>query len=105
MATGLQTLITSQPGKFLFTLLVIGVNIIRFPFWILYNIPPSLRPNKSWSFAQAIRMRVLKAALQNMWHVEMKTPESLKPHGEGKQWVVVQPASASSYTGVILRDP
>ncbi|TVY85247.1 Steryl acetyl hydrolase, partial [Lachnellula suecica] len=75
------------------------------PLWILTFSIPALRPHPAWTFSQALRIRILRAALQNFWHVEIATPLSLEPGKEGKQWVLVKPASASSYTGIVLRDP
>jgi acetyl esterase/lipase len=100
----LQALITSHPGKFLWALLAIGFNMARLPFWMLYYLPPSTRPTKKWSYNQAIRRRILHAFLTNGSLVEMKTPESLKPGKEGKQFVVIEPAPSSSYTGIVLKD-
>lgn len=76
----------------------------RLPFWMLYYLPPGTRPTKKWSYSQAIRRRVMHAFLTNGSLVEMKTPESFKPGKEGKQFVIIEPAASSSYTGIVMKD-
>jgi hypothetical protein len=46
-------------------------------------MPSFLRQNSSWSYKQAIMVRILRAFLNNVSQVEMKTPLSLKPGKEG----------------------
>jgi acetyl esterase/lipase len=72
---------------------------------MLYFLPASFRPVSKWSYTQAVRVRLLKSAVKTMWTVEMKTPLSLKPGKEGKQFVVIEPATSSSYQGIVLKDP
>jgi len=100
----MQALITSHPGKFLWILLAIGFNMARLPFWMLYYLPSSTRPTKKWTYNQAIRRRIFHALLTNGSLIEMKTPESLKPGKEGKQFVLIEPAPSSSYKGIVLKD-
>lgn len=100
-----SNLLTHYPGKFLWTILAISLNLARLPFWLLYYLPTIGRQSDKFSYNQAIRIRVMKAVLQHVSQVELKTPESLAPGKEGKQFVVIEPAPSSSYTGVVLRDP
>ena len=72
-----------HPFKFIWTLLAIVFNAVRVPFWAFYFLPSFLRPNPKWTYMQAVSVRVLRAYVQYMWQVEMKTPLSLKPGKEG----------------------
>ena len=102
--TALQSLITHYPGKFVWVLLAIGFNMARLPFWVLYYLPASTRPSEKWSYGQAIKRRLLHAFLTTSSLIQMKTPESLEPGKEGNQFVVIEPAASSSYTGVVTKD-
>lgn len=105
MGPVLRALITSYPGKFIWVLLAAAFNMARLPFWMLYYIPIGTRPTRKWSYNQAIRRRILHAFLTNSSLVEVKTPESLEPGKEGNQFVIIEPASSTSYKGVVTKDP
>lgn len=72
-------LLTSQPGKAVWTLFAVAFAMARMPLWILYYLSPSLRPHPSWSFAQAIKVQITSVFLYHASVVEMKTPLSLAP--------------------------
>jgi acetyl esterase/lipase len=95
-------------------------------------MPSFLRQNSSWSYKQAIMVRILRAFLNNVSQVEMKTPLSLKPGKEGmsiltfhkrilcdivsshfamltekppaSNFAVMKPAATSKYIGVAACD-
>lgn len=100
-----NTLLTSYPGKAIWTLFAVALNAVKLPIWLLYFIPSALRPHSKWTFSQSVRVNVIKAFLYNAAVVEMKTPLSLKPHSERDQFKVIQPASKSYYTGIVTKDP
>lgn len=100
-----SALLTNHPGKSIWTLIAIAFNLARLPFWMVLYIPAVLRQTKKYSYNKAIRVRVMKAFLTHLSQVELKTPESLKAGAEGKQFVVIEPAPSSAYTGVVLKDP
>ncbi|KIN06816.1 hypothetical protein OIDMADRAFT_108499 [Oidiodendron maius Zn] len=95
---------TSQPGKFIFTLRAIVINVIKFPFWILYFIPPFLRPNPKWTYQQALGVRILKSYLAYVSTIEIKTPIDLRPGAEGDRFVTIKPGNPDNYIGVVAQD-
>ncbi|SMR49236.1 unnamed protein product [Zymoseptoria tritici ST99CH_1E4] len=96
--------LTSQPGKGIYTLLAVVFNTVRLPLWLLYYIPSGTRPHKSWTYRQAILVQIVKSFLWNASMVQVKTPLSLSPNAEKEQWVVAEAAPASTYTGVVNSD-
>lgn len=101
----MDAILSIQPFKGLWTLFAVTFNAIRLPFWLLYFLPSSLRQSPKWTYAQAVRVRVLRAFLYNMSLVRVKTPLSLEPGREGDQFVVIQKAEEKYYTGITKRDP
>ena len=97
------SLITRQPLKALFILLSSVYTIIRIPFWIVYFIPYFLRPHPQWSYRQALVVRVLSAYLKTVSQAEYGKATPLKGNSS-KGWVVIQPARADAYTGVVSKD-
>ncbi|KAF2159693.1 hypothetical protein M409DRAFT_29855 [Zasmidium cellare ATCC 36951] len=98
-------ILTMQPVKGIWTLLAVAINLARFPLWILYYIPPFLRPHPKWSLRQCIQVQIVKNFLWNAALVEMKTPLSLAPQAEKERWEVVQPADKALYVKVAASDP
>lgn len=97
--------LTMQPIKGIWTLLAVAFNVARFPVWLIYYLPPFLRPHPKWSYGQSIKVQVVKNFLWNAALVEMKTPLSLAPAAEKERWEVVKPASTSVYVKVAACDP
>jgi acetyl esterase/lipase len=97
------SLITRQPFKTLFLLVATAYTAIRIPFWIIYFVPSFLRQHPQWSYRQAFVVRVLSAVLNTMSLAERGKATPLS--GDAKKgWVVVQPARADAYTGVVSKD-
>lgn len=88
-----------QPIKGIWTLLAVAFNAARFPLWLIYYLPPFMRPHARWSYGQAIKVQIVKTFLWNAAVVEMKTPLSLAPGAEKEKWEVVQPADKAMYVG------
>lgn len=72
-------LLTSQPGKAIWTLFAVAFAAARMPIWIVFFLSPSLRQHPHWSFAQAIKVKIVSIFLYHASVVEMKTPLSLAP--------------------------
>jgi hypothetical protein len=58
-----MTIITTQPFKGLYLLVVAGFGLTCIPFWIARFITSYGRQHPQWSFRQALSTRVLSAAL------------------------------------------
>ncbi|KFY32273.1 hypothetical protein V493_00351 [Pseudogymnoascus sp. VKM F-4281 (FW-2241)] len=96
---------TSQPGKMLATAGAIGVGVAQFPFWMLYFLAASRRPNPKWTYQQALGVFVVKSFLTWTAVIELKTPLSLKPGSEGDRFAVMKPGPSDKYIGVVDLDP
>ncbi|KAF2207039.1 hypothetical protein CERZMDRAFT_115390 [Cercospora zeae-maydis SCOH1-5] len=92
-------LLTSQPGKGIWTLCAVAVTAARLPVWMLWYLPSSLRQHKDWTYRQAILVQIVKTFLWHASVVEMKTPLSLLPEAEKEKWAVAKPAPPAAYTG------
>lgn len=91
--------LTSQPGKGLWTLFALALNTARFPLWMLWYLPPFLRQHPTWSYRQAIMVQIVKTFLWNASMVEIKTPLALLPGAEKEKWAVAKVAPPNTYTG------
>lgn len=91
--------LTSQPGKGLWTLFALALNTARFPLWMLWYLPPFLRQHPTWSYRQALMVQIVKTFLWNASMVEIKTPLALLPGAEKEKWAVAKVAPPNTYTG------
>lgn len=94
-----------QPLKGIYTLLAVAFNAAKLPLWLIYYLPPFMRPHPKWSYGQAIKVQIVKAFLWNAALVEMKTPMSLASEAEKERWEVIQPADKALYVRVAVADP
>lgn len=94
-----MSLLTTQPYKALWVLGAIATTVIRLPFWLVYFLPSFLRQDPRWTYAQAIRVRLLRIFLHHASIVEMDTLLPLTPGDEKNRFVVTNPAATSRYTG------
>lgn len=99
-----RAIFTRTPFKHIWATAAALFNIIRFPFWFVYYLPRATRPVPQWSYAQAIRIRLVTEMLYHTSFVEAVTPLSLEPGKEGKRWVVMQPAGEEIYAGPLRSD-
>lgn len=95
---------TRQPGKMVATVGAIGVGVVQFPFWMLYFLSASRRPNPKWTYQQALGVFVVKSFLAWTAVIELKTPLSLKPGSEGDRFAVMKPGPSDKYIGVVDLD-
>ncbi|KFY50470.1 hypothetical protein V495_00270 [Pseudogymnoascus sp. VKM F-4514 (FW-929)] len=98
------SIFTSQPGKLIYTLFVLGTNAVRLPFWMLYFIPSVLRQNSRWTYTQALGVRIVKAYLSFASAIEMRTTIDLRSGGEGARFVTVRPGKPDRYVGAVAQD-
>jgi hypothetical protein len=100
-----RAVFTRAPVSQLFLLSTILVNLLRFPFFLIYYIPAFTRPHPQWTYRQAIKMRLVKAFIFALSFVENVTPLSLEPGTEGDSWQVVEKREDSVYQGILRSDP
>lgn len=75
-------LLTSQPGKALWTLFAVAFTAARLPLWMIYYLIPSLRQHPGWTYEQAIKVQITSVFLWHASIVQIKTPLSLTAGGE-----------------------
>lgn len=98
---GSGSFITKQPGKALWTLLAIVSTSVKFPLWLLYYIPKSLRQHQSLSYKQAVLSAFVKHFLYHTALIHIQTPTPLEPGKEKERFVVMQPSKEDLYQGVL----
>ncbi|PIA94788.1 hypothetical protein CB0940_08038 [Cercospora beticola] len=91
--------LTSQPGKGIWTLCSLALNAARLPLWMIWYLPSSLRQHKDWTYRQAILVQIVKTFLWNASMVEVKTPLSIIPGAEKEKWAVAKVAPSKAYAG------
>jgi acetyl esterase/lipase len=80
-----------QPGKVLWSLIVILHLTVVFLFSCVYYIPKSARPNKNWSYRNALTNKLIKIALQHITYMKLLLPLSMKPEAEKDRFVEIKP--------------
>ncbi|MCJ1419725.1 hypothetical protein MMC32_006081 [Xylographa parallela] len=96
-----NSFITQQPGKAIWTLYAVISIIVRLPFWLFYFIPRALRPQPQWTYRQAITNKVVKAGTYFLFSMRVTPTLSLDPGKEKERFVVLEPAPADLYQGVL----
>jgi hypothetical protein len=63
--------IKSHPGKGVWTLMAILFNVLRFPLWLIYFLPPFTRQSSKWSF----RKYYPGIKAMQLWHHRISFPQ------------------------------
>ncbi|KAI1378019.1 Alpha/Beta hydrolase protein [Hypoxylon crocopeplum] len=96
---------TRQPGKAIYTIFFVLRILIHLP-WLLFSfLSPSRRPDRHWSYRQALGRTVVCYASQYSATVELKPPFSLKPGKEKERFVLVAPREEHFYRDILRCDP
>lgn len=88
-------LLTKQPFKGLYLLVVIAGAVIRIPYWVITSAVPALRPRKKWPFSRALMVQVMAYLFPELfktlaWPVEETEPKEVDPE-QGFVWVEPTP--------------
>ncbi|KAF2669956.1 alpha/beta-hydrolase [Microthyrium microscopicum] len=92
-------ILATQPIKAVYALLAVVYELTRFPIWVLLYTFRVGRPHKSWTFSQALRMRIVKSFLAHSSTVRTKTKLSLEPGVEGDRFTIINPQGNWAYKG------
>ncbi|KAI2622369.1 Alpha/Beta hydrolase protein [Hypoxylon sp. NC1633] len=96
---------TYQPGKAIYTILF-GLRILlHLPWLLLLFLFPSRRPDRHWSYRQALGRTFVYYVSQYSAAVELKPPFSLKPGKEKDRFVLVAPLEDHFYRAILHCDP
>lgn len=98
-------LLSRHPFKGIWTTFAVLTTALRFPLWMLYYLPRSLRQNPKWSFRQALKMNLVKTFLYHCTIIRIKVPTPLEAGKEGRQFAILEPADSKYYTGAVDKDP
>ncbi|OMP86628.1 Lipase 2 [Diplodia seriata] len=93
------SILTRQPLKTIYILAAILLEaLIRLPLSaLLYLLLPTLtRPDRGWTWRQAMGVRLLRAIVHHSAVVEAYVPLSLAPGAEGDRFEVMEPAAESA---------
>lgn len=77
-------------------------SVLYLPIFAVAYLYPGNRQDRNWTYRQALGNTTLKASLRVFTALHMRPSLSLKPHLEGKRFVLVEPAKSELYTGVAV---
>ena len=90
-------LFTRAPLKQIWLIGAIALNLVRLPFLFLYYLPVSTRPCADWTYGQAIKVRLFRAAVYILAFTEHSPVLSLEPGKEGDRFVCIKPLASELY--------
>jgi acetyl esterase/lipase len=94
-----MALFTTQPFKGMYALGAFGFELARFPIFLVKYLTSYGRQHATWTFRQAISVRILSSALYHVATVQVHTPLPLTPDQEKERFVLIQPAKDGLYKG------
>ncbi|KAJ5117980.1 hypothetical protein N7526_011003 [Penicillium atrosanguineum] len=99
--------LTRQPYKGIYTIFYLAFLPLRVLSILVYFIPKTLRPNPTWTYHQAIGMRLFKLYFQFATDTELHVSKTLDPGSEKDRFVIIKPSSKlpCPYTGLVNHDP
>ena len=99
--------LTRQPYKALYTIFYLASLPLRTLSILIYFIPRALRPNSTWTYHQAIGLRLFKLYWQFAADIELHLTKTLEPGSEKERFIVIKPPSKlpSPYIGIVNHDP
>lgn len=100
-----KSLVTSQPGKAIWTIGAVVVTVVMLPFWLLYYSQRPLRQHPGWTYHQAVMNQLFEAYLYHSAAVQVHTLLRLDSGAEGERFVIITPSSKDIYRGILQRDP
>ncbi len=95
---------TRQPGIALYTTFFIFSILVRLPWLLLSYAVPSLRPDRTWTYRQALTRTLVRHLLDYLATVELKPGVNLEPGKEKESFVIIQPAKEHLYRDILLCD-
>ncbi|KAI2620775.1 Alpha/Beta hydrolase protein [Hypomontagnella submonticulosa] len=96
---------TRQPGKAIYTILFFLRISLRLPWFLFLFLFPSQRPDRHWSYRQALGRTVVHYVSQYVATIELKPPFSLKAGKEKGRFVLVAPLGDRFYRDILNCDP
>lgn len=94
-----MNILTYHPFKGAYALAALGFELLRLPIWLIKYITPYGRQHKTWTFRQALSIRLFSSAVYHIARLQLKTPLPLAPGKEAERFVVIPSADGKFYTG------
>jgi len=100
-----MTYLTRQPLKGVYALGALGFELVRTPLYLVKYLISSGRQHPTWTFRQAIVVRIFFSALFHVATLQIQTPLPLTPNEEKERFVVIKPAKDDAYRGPLRSNP
>ncbi|KAL8971256.1 MAG: hypothetical protein Q9197_003380 [Variospora fuerteventurae] len=100
----ISSLLSHHPFKATYVLAASLYTLLRLPLWLLLFLPRSLRQHPSYTFRQAITVRLAKAGVYYLSRIRSHTTSTLAPGPEAHRFTPISPSTKPIYLGV-LDDP
>jgi acetyl esterase/lipase len=91
----MSSMLTHQPGKGIWTVLIVLSLFVRLPFLALYYLPRRLRPHPKWTHGQSFGNALCKIGIRWACAVRFRVAKSLSPGREKERFVVIRPTEAT----------
>lgn len=90
---------TQQPMKGIYALYALSYELARLPLFLFAYLFGFARQHPSWTYRQAISVRLLFSGLYHIATLRIGTPMPLEPGAEKERFVVIKPAKDDAYKG------
>jgi acetyl esterase/lipase len=97
-----MSLLTYQPFKAVYIVLAIAFEALRLPWWVFLYSFRSGRPKPTWTFREALAVKLLSFVVVHNSAIRVKVPLSLKPGPEKDRFTLLEPGKPDLYTGPML---
>ncbi|KAI4172533.1 MAG: hypothetical protein LQ348_006759 [Seirophora lacunosa] len=104
MAFTLSSLLLHQPFKTIYILGALLYNLFLLPLCLLFYLSPTLRQHPSYTYRQALMVRLLKIYIYHMSRIRSHPAWTLAPGSEGQRFTPIPPSDKPIYRGE-LDDP
>ncbi|KAL9009289.1 MAG: hypothetical protein Q9173_005662, partial [Seirophora scorigena] len=104
MAFTLSSLVTHQPFKTIYILAALLYTLFLLPLWLLFYLSPALRQHPSYTYRQALMVRLVKVYNSPASRIRSHPAWTLAPGSEGQRFTPIPPSGKPIYRGE-LDDP
>lgn len=91
-------------ASFLRSLISLPFDLAFLSLRLVISILPSFRPDRRWTYAQAIRVYIIKVGSKHMSFLNLKPSIDLLPGREKDRFAIANPAAESAYAGPTADD-
>lgn len=99
-----MTLLTSSPGKYVWSAIAVLITLVKLPLAALYFIPKSTRPHPEWTVFQSVMNAAMNSFLYHLATVQGVTRLDLQPGNLGDRYESVAKAPKAIVVGAAASD-